>query len=176
MNWDQFFHSLCDAYAKKSPCLSRQIGAILVRDKRVIASGYNGPPEGVPHCGRERLESDIRLSREFVEKNVNEDTISHIYHRCPRRLLRIESGKGLDEWCYAQHAETNALINAARTGVVTLGCSLYMNSVIPCSNCFGRLINAGITEIVIEQQTLYDKQTAWLIEQRPDILIREFKL
>jgi len=52
--WDTYFHSICIAVASKSPCLSRKIGAILVRDKSIVATGYNGPPRGVPHCGHDR--------------------------------------------------------------------------------------------------------------------------
>lgn len=144
--WDNYFFELCKAVASKSPCLSRKIGAILVKDKSIVSTGYNGPPRGVPHC------QDI----------------------CPRKVMGFESGKGM-EWCPAQHAEENAVSNAARLGVSVLGSTLYMNSVIPCQKCFGTLINAGITDIVIDNNDLYDEHTAFLIKHS-DIIIRRFEL
>jgi len=159
MKWDSYFHSICSAVASKSPCLSRKIGAILVRDHSVISTGYNGPPRGVPHCGHDRYMKDGLLSK-YISKT------------CPRKLLGYESGTHM-ELCPAQHAEVNAISNAARLGVSVLGSTLYMNSVIPCKNCFGALINAGITEIVVDEVTVYDKHTQFLIDNS-NIIIRRF--
>jgi dCMP deaminase len=66
------------------------------------------------------------------------------------------------ELCPAQHAEENAISNASRNGVSTLGCTLYMNSIQPCKNCIGTLINAGIVEIVIEQLKPYDTYSEFI--------------
>jgi dCMP deaminase len=93
---------------------------------------------------------------------------------CPRKLLGYTSGTHM-ELCPAQHAETNAISNAARLGVSVLGTTLYMNCIIPCKNCFGALINAGIREIVVDETTVYDKHTQFLIDNS-DIVIRSFKL
>ena len=142
--WDPYFLDICRSVSTKSPCLSRQIGAILVRDNSIISTGYNGPPRGIPHCKDE----------------------------CPRKLLGYASGTHM-ELCPAQHAEENAISNAARLGVSVLNSTLYMNSIIPCQKCFGTLINAGIVEIVIQQAKTYDKQTQFLINNS-DISIREF--
>ena len=166
--WDLYFHHLCLAVASKSPCLSRKIGALLVRDKSIVSTGYNGPPRGVPHCGMDRYFADESLMLGSDIPN------SMIEIHCPRRLKGFESGEGM-EWCTAQHAEENAVSNAARNGVSVLGTTLYMNSVIPCKNCFGTLINAGIVEIVIEDAKPYDKHTQLFIDNS-DIKIREFEL
>jgi dCMP deaminase len=93
---------------------------------------------------------------------------------CPRRVMGYKSGTHM-ELCPAQHAEENAVSNAARLGVSVLGSTLYMNSVIPCKNCFGTLINAGIVEIVVEEITVYDKLTQFLIDNS-NIKIRSFDL
>ena len=145
MNWDTYFHSICVSVASKSPCLSRQIGAILVRDHSIISTGYNGPPRGIPHCASPT---------------------------CPRKLKGYKSGEGMQE-CPAQHAEENCVSNAARNGVSTINSILYMNSVIPCNKCFGTLINAGIVEIVVDTPTIYDKHTQFLIDNS-NITIRSF--
>ena len=79
------------------------------------------------------------------------------------------------ELCTAQHAEENAISNAARLGVSILNSTLYMNSIIPCQKCFGTLINAGIVEIVVNNITLYDKYTQFLIDNSY-IEIREFEI
>lgn len=145
-HWDSYFHTVCEAIASKSPCLSRKIGALLVRDNSIISTGYNGPARGVPHCKR----------------------------TCPRKLAGYLSGEGM-ELCYAQHAEENAITNAARIGSSIIGSTLYMNCVIPCKNCFSTLINAGIAEIVIDNITVYDKQTQYLLDNSK-IKIRKFNL
>jgi len=69
--WDLYFHSICIAVASKSPCLSRKIGAILVRDHSIVSTGYNGPPRGVPHCGHERFMKDKVL------QNLSNETTTH---------------------------------------------------------------------------------------------------
>lgn len=176
MNWDAYFYTICEAVASKSPCLSRQIGAVLVKDHSIISTGYNGPPRGVPHCGKDRFESDKVLAI-AIRCNMQTESIwgiRDIYNTCPRRLLGYESGEGM-EWCTAQHAEENAVSNAARSHANTLNSILYMNSVIPCSKCFGTLINAGIIEVVVSNSVVYDKHTQFLIDHS-HIKIREFIL
>jgi|GEM_PF-818625 len=172
-NWDKYFHTICEAVASKSPCLSRHIGAILVRDHSIVSTGFNGPSRGIPHCGRDRLLSDIELSNSLLEI-VNRITRSRIDTECPRKLLDYESGTHM-ELCPAQHAEVNAIIDAARKGASTIGTTLYMNCIIPCKNCFGALINAGIVEIVVDNVTVYDKHTQFLIDNST-IKIRKFEL
>lgn len=170
--WDTYFYLICKAVATKSPCLSRRIGAALVRDNSIISTGYNGPPRGVPHCGHNRYMEDDSL---VIGKSINpEVSIETIKTTCPRRIMGIKSGEGM-QWCPAQHAEENAVSNAARNGVSVINTVLYMNSVIPCQKCFGTLINAGVVEIVIESKTTYDIHTKFLIDNSK-IKIREFTL
>ncbi len=170
--WDQYFHSICIAVASKSPCLSRKIGAILVKDHSIVSTGFNGPSRGIPHCGHERLMKDEVLISLIKSPQIHQP--DRIRKECPRRILGYESGTHM-ELCPAQHAEENAISNAARLGISTIGTSLYMNCIIPCKNCFGTLINSGIKEIVIEDNKVYDKYTQYLIDNS-DIKIRRFEL
>jgi len=124
--WDSYFHKICLAVSSKSPCLSRQIGAILVHDNSIISTGYNGPPRGYHHC-----------------ENI-----------CPRKEAGYKSGEGLNE-CSAVHAEANCIANAARIGASTIGSILYMNCILPCKDCSALLINAGIIEIVVDSTQAY---------------------
>jgi len=173
--WDKYFHNICESVASKSPCLSRQIGAILIRDHSIVSTGYNGPPRGVPHCGHERFMKDKELSKLLTSSRDYKEIwgVSDINNTCPRRLLQYDSGTHM-ELCPAQHAEENAVSNAARLGVSVLGTTLYMNSIIPCQKCYGTLINAGIVEIVVDNAKVYDQYTNFLINNS-SIVIREFK-
>ena len=173
LDWDGYFHSICISVASKSPCFSRKIGAILVKDHSIVSAGYNGPPRGVPHCGHERFMKDSLLTAaNEVEVIVQILDYRRFRKECPRRVMDLESGEGL-EWCPAQHAEENAVSNAARVGVSVLGSTLYMNSLIPCKKCFGTLINAGITEIVVDEDKIYDRHTQYIIDNS-NIIIRRF--
>lgn len=118
-DWDQYFLEIAEVVAKRSSCMRRHIGAVIVRDHRIITTGYNGAPSGLAHC---------------TEKG------------CLRDQLSIESGTRA-ETCRALHSEMNAIIQAAQHGVSTKGATLYSTHQ-PCSVCARMLINAGIVKIV----------------------------
>jgi dCMP deaminase len=117
-SWDEYFLQLATQAATRSTCLRRQVGAVLVRDKRILATGYNGAPRGVSHC------LDIG---------------------CLREQLGIPSGER-QELCRAIHAEQNAVIQAAIHGVAIEGATLY-TTLHPCVLCAKILINCGVREI-----------------------------
>jgi len=159
MTWDEYFLSICDAVSQNSKCLSRKIGAILVYDKSILSTGYNGPPRGVLTC-------DQRWFYDLKEETRGWDD-SHWESAdqvCPRYVLGYNSGEGLDI-CIAGHAERNALINAARHGIQTAGCKMYMNCSIPCRPCLVEIINAGIEEIITTDSVIYEKneKTTWYL-------------
>ncbi|MBU2249319.1 MAG: dCMP deaminase family protein [Gammaproteobacteria bacterium] len=158
--WDDYFHKLCEAVASKSPCLSRQIGVVIVRDNSIISTGFNGPARGYPHCER------TALPRRNMEQDKKE-------YGCPRRASGFKSGEGL-EHCPAAHAETNAIANAARLGVSVLGASLYMNSVIPCKFCAVSIVNAGISEVVVDDLYEYHELSKEILIQGK-VTIRRFR-
>jgi len=150
--WDAYFHSMCCTVAQNSKCLSRQIGAILVRDNVVICTGYNGPPRGYPHC-------------DWVDAETGKKT-------CPRRILGYKSGEGL-HICPAAHAERNAIVQAARLGIPVKGSTLYLNTGVPCKDCLIEIINAGVQEVVCENFAYYDDLSQSLIKYS-DLKLRLF--
>ncbi len=177
MNWDNYFLDICNAVAHKSPCLSRKIGAIIVRDNSILSTGYNGPASGIPHCGKGRLFKDQELVDEVIKRGLYEKGNAlrpEWLSICPRRVLEYASGEGM-QWCTAQHAEENAITNAAKVGVSTNNATLYLNNVIPCQNCFSTIINAGIIEIVCLEKSNYDKYSKFIIENS-SVKIRTFNV
>lgn len=142
-SWDSYYHSICVIVGSHSKCLSRQIGAILVKDKVIICTGFNGPPRGVPHC-----EPINTVDGQLL---------------CKRRNI-YPSGGGL-HLCPGAHAERNAIVQAARLGIQTKDATLYLNTNIPCKDCIIEIINAGIPEVVCTELTYYDKLSRWLIRE-----------
>jgi dCMP deaminase len=119
-SWDEYFIKAAYLVSERSTCLRRHVGAVLVKDKQILATGYNGAPSGIAHC---------------------EDT------GCLRQKLNIPSGQR-HEICRGLHAEQNVLLQAARHGVSVKESVLYITNA-PCSICAKMIINAGIKEIVI---------------------------
>ncbi|ABI69680.1 deoxycytidylate deaminase [Syntrophomonas wolfei] len=118
-DWDEYFLQLADLVATRSTCLRRQVGAVLVKNERIISTGYNGAPRGLEHC------LDIG---------------------CLREEQGIPSGHRY-ELCRGVHAEQNALINAAYYGISTAEAVIYCTNQ-PCIICARMIINAGIIRIV----------------------------
>lgn len=118
-SWDSYFMQLAQVVAGRSTCLRRQVGAVIVKDKQILSTGYNGSPSGLKHCAEVG---------------------------CLRQKLGIPSGERT-EICRAVHAEQNALIQAAKHGVTINGADIY-TTVQPCVLCTKLLINAGIKRVV----------------------------
>jgi dCMP deaminase len=123
--WDRRFVILAREIASWSSCFApgRKIGAVIVKDKRIMTTGYNGAPAGMRTC---------------AEKG-----------ECLRRKMNIPSGTHA-EICYAAHAEQNAIIQAAKLGVCIEGATLYCTHQ-PCSVCAKMIVNAGIRRVVYQQ-------------------------
>ncbi|MDO4502304.1 MAG: dCMP deaminase family protein [Coriobacteriia bacterium] len=121
-SWDEYFMSLAHTVASRTTCLRRAVGAVIVKDKRILATGYNGAPSGVEHCA---------------------------ITGCLRQQLGIPSGQR-HELCRALHAEQNAIIQAARHGVNIDGSSIYITTQ-PCVLCAKMLINAGVKEVLFAE-------------------------
>ena len=117
-SWEDYFLGITELVAERSTCLRRKVGAVLVRDRRIIATGYNGAPSGISHC----LEAG-----------------------CLREQMGIPSGER-HELCRGLHAEQNAIIQAALHGFSIRHSTLYCTN-LPCSICSRMLINAGIEKI-----------------------------
>lgn len=170
MNWDQYFLNLCNAVGENSKCHSRKIGSVLVKGKNVVATGYNGPPAGVPHC-ENRYELDSYLREQINVKGIK--ISDHNTNVCPRRLMGYASGQGLDI-CIAVHSERNCLLSAAKNGISTAGTTMYMNCPISCKDCFIEIINAGVEEIVVTSLEYYDPVTKYLVENSR-LRVRQFE-
>ena len=167
-SWDEYFYNICLAAAGNSKCLSRKIGAILVRDKSVISTGYNGPPRGVPRCdGRWKIDDALKVEfGKFLVKNQSlelDEIMKELPGKCPRLFLGFKSGERLD-LCVAGHAEENAILNAARMDICTKGSTMYMTCGIPCSKCLIKIINAGVEKLVVTSFDLYDATSKYLLE------------
>lgn len=124
--WDARFMEMAKLVATWSSCYqnNRKIGAVIVDDKRVLTTGYNGAPSGIKSC---------------VDKG-----------ECLRRKREIPSGTRA-ELCYAIHAEQNAIIQAARLGISVKGATLYCTHQ-PCVICSKMIVNAGIARVVYEKE------------------------
>ncbi|MCD5407469.1 MAG: cytidine/deoxycytidylate deaminase family protein [Desulfotomaculum sp.] len=118
-SWDQYFMDITKLAASRATCLRRQVGALLVKDNHILASGYNGAPSGLKHC------LDIG---------------------CLRDRQKIPSGQR-HELCRGLHAEQNVLIQAAVHGIAVKGATVYATHQ-PCILCAKMLINAGIKRVV----------------------------
>lgn len=154
-SWDEYYYNICRQVARNSKCLSRRIGAILVRDKRIIASGYNGPAAGIPRC-------DVRchVDQKFKEKydcSLIEEGV------CPRRSLGFKSGEGL-EICVAVHAEENSILMCAKEGISAENTTMYMTCSVPCKECLNKIIQVGVKEIVVASLDIYDDSSLYLLE------------
>lgn len=107
--------------AKRSTCLRRQVGAVLVGNKRILATGYNGAPKGIVHCSE---------------------------RGCLRDAHAVPSGQR-HELCRGLHAEMNAILQAAQHGIKVSGATLY-STTYPCSLCAKMLINCDVARVVTE--------------------------
>jgi len=171
MNWDKYYLDICKVVAENSKCLSRKIGAVMVRDKSVISTGYNGPARGIPSCNK-RYKIDEYFRMMLIDKGLDPDECDN--NICPRYTLGFKSGEGL-EICIAAHSERNAILNAARQGICTKESIIYMNCNVPCKECLTELINAGVREIVCTEITYYDKMSEYLINNS-NLVVRTFHL
>lgn len=122
-SWQEYFMTITEMVAKRSTCLRRSVGAVLVKEKRILATGYNGAPAGLRHC---------------------EET------GCLRKESSVPSGR-MHELCRGLHAEQNAIIQAAYHGIPIAGATLYCTNQ-PCVICSKMLINAGIRAICFKEK------------------------
>ena len=122
-SWDEYFMEMAELARTRTTCIRRGVGAVIVKDHRVLATGYNGTPNGLTHCSETG---------------------------CLRAQMNIPSGQRA-ELCRGLHAEQNAIIQAARMGVNIDGAELYCTTQ-PCAICTKMIINAGIKRVVIKER------------------------
>ena len=133
--WKEYFIGIARLVSKRSTCTRRKVGAVVVRDKRVLSTGYNGAPTGLSHCAETG---------------------------CIREKMGVPSGQR-HELCRGLHAEQNAIIQAAYHGI-SINDAILFCTTLPCSICFKMIINAGIKEVVYEEGYPDDLTEAFLKE------------
>ena len=134
--WDKYFMDIALVAASRSNCSRRHVAAVLVRDRRIISTGYNGTPRGVKNC------SD---------------------GGCPRCNSNTPSGHGLGD-CLCSHAEENSIVQAAYHGISVKGSTLY-TTFSPCLTCAKMIINAGIVEVVYHKRYSIDDVSTALLKE-----------
>lgn len=134
-SWDAYFMEITHVVANRSTCLRRKVGAVIIKDRRILATGYNGAPSGLAHC-----------------QEVG----------CIREQKQVPSGER-HELCRALHAEQNAILQAALYGVPIQGATVYCTTH-PCIMCAKMIINAGMKEVVITK-TYPDTMAAALLDE-----------
>jgi len=144
--WDEYFMNIAKVVALRSNCMKRKVAAVIVKDKRIISTGYNGTPRGITNC--------------------NEGG-------CPRCASVETSGKDLGE-CICSHGEENAIVQAAYHGVSVKGATIY-TTFSPCLMCTKMIINSGIQEVVY-QATYPLSDTSFKLLQQAGVAIRQLSV
>jgi dCMP deaminase len=143
-SWDSYFISIARLVAERSTCLRRQVGAVIVKDKRVLSTGYNGAPAGFKHCAEVG---------------------------CIRARRAVPSGER-HELCRGVHAEQNAIVQAAAFGVSVRDACLYCTH-FPCVLCAKLLINAGIRRLVVLESYPDDLSKSMLDEAGVEVSVAD---
>jgi len=144
-DWDTYFMDIAHVVSSRGNCLRRRVAAVVVRDRRIISTGYNGTPRGVRNC---------------------------CDGGCPRCASDAPSGERLGE-CICSHAEENAITQAAYHGIAVRGATLYC-TLSPCLMCSKMIVNAGILEVVYEEEYLFSEQTRTLLTEA-GVRCRQFR-
>lgn len=132
--WDDYFMDIAHVVAHRGNCRRRKVAAVIVSDRRIISTGYNGTPRGIANCCE---------------------------GGCPRCASDASSGENLGE-CICAHAEENAIVQAAYHGIAVSGSTLY-STLSPCLMCTKMIINAGIKEVVYETEYCFTAQARELL-------------
>lgn len=140
-DWDTYFMDIAHVVKTRSNCTRRHVAAVIVRDKRIISTGYNGTPRGTRNCDE---------------------------GGCPRCASNAPSGSSLGE-CLCSHAEENSITQAAYHGISTKGATIYV-TLSPCLMCSKMIINAGIREVVYDEEYSVTEQTKAILKEAGVVL------
>ena len=144
-DWDEYFMDIAHVVSTRGNCCRRKVAAVIVSDRRIISTGYNGTPRGIENC---------------------------FEGGCPRCSSTAPSGENLGE-CICAHAEENAIVQAAYHGISVRGSMLYC-ILSPCLMCTKMIINAGIKEVVYETEYHFSEQARELFSAA-QVLCRKFE-
>ena len=144
-DWDEYFMDIAQVVSRRGNCSRRKVAAVIVSDRRIISTGYNGTPRGIRNCYE---------------------------GGCPRCAGDAPSGEALGE-CVCAHAEENAIVQAAYHGIAVRGSILYC-TLSPCLTCTKMIINAGIKEVVYETEYRFTEQSRALFAEA-GVRCRQFR-
>ena len=144
-DWDTYFMDIAHVVGTRGNCSRRKVAAVIVKDKRIISTGYNGTPRGIKNCYE---------------------------GGCPRCAGDSKSGANLGD-CICAHAEENAIVQAAYHGISVRGGTLY-STISPCLMCAKMIINAGLQEVVYEHDYHFQKTVRDLF-RKAGLKCRQFK-
>lgn len=125
-SWDEYFLNLAHVVKKRSNCLRMSVGVVVVKNRHIIATGYNGTPAGITNCNEGGCKRCLQREKNILKENERKDL------------------------CICVHAEQNALLQSAYHGVSTKGATMYLTTA-PCLQCAKHIINAGISNVVYEE-------------------------
>lgn len=135
-DWDTYFMDIAHVVGTRGNCSRRKVAAVIVKDKRIISTGYNGTPRGIRNC---------------------------MDGGCARCASNAPSGSGLGD-CICSHAEENSITQAAYHGISTKDATIYV-TLSPCLTCAKMIINAGIKEVVYDQEYAFSEQTRAMLTE-----------
>ncbi|MBT4935871.1 AAA family ATPase [Candidatus Woesearchaeota archaeon] len=147
-NWDTYFMNIAEAVKMRCTCMSAKKGAVIVKEKQIISTGYNGTPKGIEHCNAGGCK------------------------RCTSRHLGLIKSGVYSEPCICAHSEENAIVQAAHNGTSTKGATIY-TTFTPCVTCSKMIINAGIKEVV--SKVIYPDDDGKQLLQGADVKLRVLK-
>lgn len=145
-SWDTYFMQIADLISTRATCVKRKVGAIIVKEKQILATGYNGAPKNHPHCSATG---------------------------CLRKQLQLPSGAN-HELCRGLHAEQNAIIQAASCGVSIKGALLYC-TFLPCVICAKMILNAGIKKVIFSGYYPDDLSVQMFADSKVELTLFEEK-
>lgn len=125
-NWDEYFMEIAQVTKKRTNCIRNEVGAVVVKDKTIIGTGYNGTPSGIKNCYEGGCERCMKREKGEIGPSVDKDQ------------------------CVCVHAEQNAVLQSAYHGISTKGATLY-STTSPCIQCAKMILNAGIAEVVASE-------------------------
>jgi dCMP deaminase len=134
--WDPYFMEIAHVVSRRSNCCRRQVAAVIVKERRIVSTGYNGTPRGVRNC----MEGG-----------------------CPRCAGNPATGENLGD-CLCAHAEENAIVQAAYHGISVKDGTLY-STLSPCLMCCKMIVNAGLVEVVFEEEYSFSDQARALLQE-----------
>ena len=142
---DQYFIEIAEIISKRSTCIKRKVGAVLVKNNHIVSTGYNGAPSGLPHCNKER---------------------------CVRQNLKAGERP---ELCRGVHAEVNCIIQAALHGTSIEGDTTLYCTTFPCMSCLKLLVNAKVKRILYKEGYYMENQVKQELVKESGIKIEKFQ-